>query len=375
MAAPKVHIVSFDVPYPPDYGGAIDVYYKIKSLSEAGAEIYLHCFQYGRARATELEALCKRVWYYPRITGLRGVSPRMPYIIYSRRNTLLLKNLSAVDAPILFEGMHTTFCLRAPELSHRYKAIRNHNIEHDYYAQLATKEQGFFKKAYFLTEASLLKRYVHSMGKAQAFFSLSAEDDKYFGKLYPGAEHAFIAPFHPYNEVVSEAGSGNYCLYHGNLAHGENIEAALYLLREVFSKTKTPFIIAGRNPAAEIVTACKQLSNCTLIANPTEPEMERLAKEAHIHVLPTFQPTGMKLKLLYALFSGRHVLVNSPMLHGTNLDGCCIVSDTAEATKNKIADLMKVPFTKEDINKRAGILALHYDNRKNAATLLTYLQH
>ena len=28
----EVHIVSFDVPYPPNYGGVIDVFYKIKTL-------------------------------------------------------------------------------------------------------------------------------------------------------------------------------------------------------------------------------------------------------------------------------------------------------------------------------------------------------
>ena len=29
---PELNIVSFDVPYPPDYGGVIDVFYKIKEL-------------------------------------------------------------------------------------------------------------------------------------------------------------------------------------------------------------------------------------------------------------------------------------------------------------------------------------------------------
>ena len=46
-----LHIVSFDVPYPPDYGGAIDVYYKLKALHEEGIKIYLHCFEYGRGES------------------------------------------------------------------------------------------------------------------------------------------------------------------------------------------------------------------------------------------------------------------------------------------------------------------------------------
>ena len=42
----ELNIVSFDVPYPPDYGGAIDIYYKIATLNNLGIKIYLHCFQY-----------------------------------------------------------------------------------------------------------------------------------------------------------------------------------------------------------------------------------------------------------------------------------------------------------------------------------------
>ena len=35
----KLHIVSFDVPFPPNYGGVIDVYYKCKHLHQLGIEI------------------------------------------------------------------------------------------------------------------------------------------------------------------------------------------------------------------------------------------------------------------------------------------------------------------------------------------------
>ena len=33
-----LHVVAFNVPYPPDYGGIIDVFYKLKALSEQGAQ-------------------------------------------------------------------------------------------------------------------------------------------------------------------------------------------------------------------------------------------------------------------------------------------------------------------------------------------------
>src|SRR6185312_5311620 len=113
----ELHIVAFDIPYPPDYGGAIDLFYKIKNMAAEGAEIYLHCFEYRAQRAKELEQYCRQVWYYKRKTGLAGISLKVPYIVYSRRSEALLRNLQGVDAPILFEGVHTTYYLSHPSLT------------------------------------------------------------------------------------------------------------------------------------------------------------------------------------------------------------------------------------------------------------------
>ena len=105
-----LHIISFDIPYPADYGGVIDVYYKLKSLAALGVEITLHCFQYGkRLPQPHLETLCRKVYYYPRLTGWKGLHTSLPYIVSSRRDETLFSRLLEDDAPILFEGLHTTF--------------------------------------------------------------------------------------------------------------------------------------------------------------------------------------------------------------------------------------------------------------------------
>jgi hypothetical protein len=369
----KLHIVSFDIPYPANYGGAIDVYYKIKSLAEAGVEIYLHCYEYGRQHTDTLNQWCKEVWYYPRKTGIAGVSIKLPYIVYSRQNERFLQRLQQIDAPILFEGVHSTYYLNEPSLKERYKIIRNHNVEHEYYQQLYQREQSFFKKTYFKYEAQLLKRYEAQLGNAQAFMPLSLADYHYFREQYPQAAHTFVAPFHPYEQVSSKIGMGGYCLYHGNLSHAENYEAALYLLREVFSKVNVPFIIAGRNPTNEVIEACKALPHSTLVANPSTDKMTELIENAHIHLLPTFQPTGMKLKLLYALYGGRHVIVNESMIHGTALENSCVVANCSEEMCNRIEELMSMPFTENDKQKRVVVLSTHYDNAANAQKILTSL--
>jgi hypothetical protein len=41
------------------------VYYKVKALAELGVKVHLHCFEYGRGQAPELEPYCAEVHYYP----------------------------------------------------------------------------------------------------------------------------------------------------------------------------------------------------------------------------------------------------------------------------------------------------------------------
>ena len=65
----KLHVVSFQVPFPPDYGGLIDVYYKLKALKEAGCSVVLHTYRYEVAEQPDLLKVVDAVYYYERFTG------------------------------------------------------------------------------------------------------------------------------------------------------------------------------------------------------------------------------------------------------------------------------------------------------------------
>jgi len=364
----KLHIVSMDVPWPADYGGVIDVYYKVKSLFEAGCEVYLHCYEYGRAHAAELKKYCKEVYYYTRPAGFRNISFTRPYIVYSRRNNDLVKNLAATEAPILFEGIHTTLCIGDPAIKGRFKAIRTHNIEHEYYAQLAESKSAGLLRTYYRREVGLLRKYEQSLYDADAFLAISLTDSDWFRNQYPQKNNLFIPPFHPFDKIDSVPGTGDYCLYHGNLSHPENLDAALFLLSDVVPHTKARFVMAGMKPPQELAEACAK-AGCKLVADPDKKTMDELISAAHVNVLPTFQRSGMKLKLVTALYGGRHVLVNEPMLHGTGLNNACEIADNAARFIDKINELMARPFTETDRDNRAKLLQ-PYDKAANAKTLI-----
>ena len=65
FVAMTLHIVSFDIPYPANYGGVIVIFNQIKALHALGVKVILHCFQYGdRTPQPELAQYCQEVYYY-----------------------------------------------------------------------------------------------------------------------------------------------------------------------------------------------------------------------------------------------------------------------------------------------------------------------
>ena len=122
-----------------------------------------------------------------------------------------------------------------------------------------------------------------------------------------------------------------------------------------------------------LVELVKKNRNIELRINPGELEMMRLIRNAHVNLLPTFQNTGTKLKLLNALFNGRFVLVNSPMVENTGLGDLCIVREKSEEMKQAVVELMEQSFEASDIQKRKVVLGKSYSNAANAAQLIDIL--
>lgn len=363
-----LHIVTLNVPYPPDYGGMIDSYYRIKTLHDLGVKIHLHCFEYGRKPSIELNRICETIHYYPRKTGFWRQLSMVPYVISSRKSVQLLDNLTKDHFPILFDGLHTTCFIDHPSLANRIKLVRVHNIEHKYYRTLARFESNPFKKIYFLFESIKLKRYESILDKADSIIAISVDEQIYFSRRY--GKSIFISPFHPYESASILPGKGEYVLYHGDLSISENDKLVHLLIAHVFSKVSFPCIIAGRNPSKHLRTSVSCLKNVSLIENPTADDMNELIANAQVHLLPVLENNGLKLKLLLALFGGRHCVVNDQMVEGTYLHEICHIANTYEEMVNKIHSLMEQPFTSEMIEKRQQILKLHYDNTVNAGSII-----
>lgn len=373
MAEKKLHIVSFDIPFPPNYGGVIDVFYKIRALHSAGVGIVLHCFHDQRGPAKELGSLCEEVHFYPRLTGISRHLSHTPYIVSSRISESLRERLLQDEFPILFEGLHTCFLMGDPAFRRRKKVYRESNIEHHYYFQLFKSASTLRDRAFFLMESMKLRQYQRNLRYADLMLVVSREDERYLKKRFPGNDILYLPSFHRDDRISSLPGRGNYLLYQGNLSVQENIRAVRYIIHQIYDDTLPELVVAGLNPPLSLVREIERHPNMRLEANPDEERMAGLIRDAQVNLMVTMQATGLKLKLLHALFHGRHALVNPAMLAGTGLEPVCHIASTPQQFRDSVSSLFEKEFTAEEITRRELTVMENFSNKKNCKKLIDLL--
>lgn len=373
MNEKHLHIVTHDVPYPADYGGVFDLFWKIKALHQKGVQIHLHCFTQGRPPQDELNRYCFSVQYYPRKKNISRFSLKLPFIVNSRVDQNLLSNLENDRHPVLLEGIHCTYYLNKGQLKNRKVVVRLHNAEFVYYRELARLEKNIFKKLYYSIESRLLKKIEQEIASTACLLAVSRTDEELYKKVFDAKDIHYLPVFIPFNKSAGMQGKGCYCLYHGNLSVNENEKAAEWLVKEVFSSLGLPLVIAGKDPSAALEKLIHSHQNCCLVANPSEAELQDLVGKAHINVLPSFNSTGIKLKLLYALAYGRHCLVNEAAAAGSGLSTYCHIEGDEAAFSARSKTLYEQEFSADELEKRNQLWQQEFNNELNAEKLMQFL--
>ena len=361
----KLHLITPYIPLPADFGGAIDVFYRIVALKELGVRIHLHCFEYNRGQSKELEGYCEKVYYYKRGVLWKKFFSKVPYIVNSRNADALTKRLNENPFPILYDGLHSSFTLNTAAISQK-KYFRPHNVEADYFLYLAKAETNVLRRALLYVEYLKTLTYEKHVSSAEAIFALTINDQKHFSSF---SKTYLVRAFHSNTTIQSKTGKGEYALYHGNLTIPENIKALRFLLDEVFSKIDYPLTVAGKITSEKLSRKIKSHSNITLVENPSQSVMNDLIRNAQLILLPTFQDTGIKLKLLESLFKGRHCIANNAMIDNTELESYCIKANAPNEWIEMIQKYKDFHFSPEDIKKRKSMMSL-FNNLSEAKKII-----
>ena len=366
-----IHIVSFDIPCPVNYGGVIDVFFKLKALVERGFKVHFHCFEYGREHSERLEALCVETKYYKRDMSFWKAFSKIPYIVTSRMSDDLIQDLLKDDYPIILEGLHSCGVLLDKRMKGRKIFVRSHNVEHEYYQYLAETEKNLRKRQFLKMESRKLRRFESIMAEATGILAISNKDYEYFKERF---DNVYLIPAYAgFDKVDVLEGQGDFVLYHGKLDVSENYNAAEYLVKEVFKGSGIKLKIAGMNPPRYLVKLIENERNIELIENPEDDVLQDLIRNAQINILVTAQSTGLKLKLLNALFNGRYCVVNDKMVEGLDINDLCVVANTADEMKTVVSDLMTKPFVEEQVEIRKSRMDAFYNPSRATDKLVELL--
>ncbi len=358
----SIHIVAFDVPMPPDYGGVIDIYYRCRTLKNAGYHVILHCFEYGRGRTQDASEIADEIHYYDRNSFVWSWFSRKPFIVKTRNNNELLSRLLEDDAPVLIEGQHCTFFLDHPQLQSRKKLVRLHNIEWQYYAELSKRSTSFFKKLFFWTESRKLKRNESQLKYASVLACISHSDTAYYQSLFSEVVYLPVG-LNLFPTHVEPLQRAHFLLFHGNLSIAENQEAVSWILDVLSHHTlDLEIVIAGKSPSRALMQRCNGTTNLQLIADPNDLMMQQLMQSATAHLLIGFQHSGIKLKLLNALLTGKRCIATPAMVAGSGLEIFCEIIETPLELIHKINHFE--PISEEKTHERLSQLRMLFSDEQ-----------
>jgi hypothetical protein len=371
MQTKPLHIISFDNPFPPDFGGAIDVFYKVKALHAIGFTIYLHCFYEDRDTVSdELKAITEKVYLYKKNKNPFFLFSKYPFPVVCRFRSELIANLAKIDAPIFFEGLHTTMILQKVKLENK-KYLRLHNIESNFYAGMSKNETNYFKKIAYHFAAKKYIDYQKNIANFDHVFTLSTYENDFVKTMMEKV--SYVPVFHGNEKVEPLSEYGNYAFYHGDLRLADNKNAAKFLIKVFKEISDYKLIIASSNGKKMIENRIKNLANIEFFELKNDSQLDDLFKNAHINVMLSFQKSGTKLKVINSLFKSRFCLVNTNMVDDEEVLKFCEIANSKEEFIAKIKILKNQPFLDVDNRNHAFSKVLNdINNAKKIAKIIDY---
>ena len=361
-----LHIISFDNPFPPNYGGVIDVFYKIKALHQLGIKIYLHCFCLERNQVSdELKGITEKVFLYPKNRNPLFLFSPIPMSVISRFDKKLIKNITNIDAPILVEGLQSSMIINRFDFKKRKVFLRLHNIESNFYAGMSSNETSILKKILYRVEAYKYKNYQNKINRFEHVFGLSHYECDFLATQTKN--WSYLPVFHG-NEINNQLSEfGDFALYHGDLRLADNKKAAAFCI-SLFKKIKDfKLVIASSNGKEFVKNLIGESENIEFIELENHEHLETLLNKAHLNILLSFQKSGTKLKIINALHRSRFCLINENMVDDEQILKLCEVATTEEEFIDAINRLKSKPYLDNEIRK--STLNKVYNDAENATKI------
>lgn len=359
----KILMLTPYLPYPPASGGQIRTLYLLKYLSEHHdiTLVSLYKFEEEKKYATHLQPYCRSIHLCKRAENpwqlsniLRAVFSKLPFLIVRNFSKDAKDTITHLLRSENFDVIHAETFYIMPHIPNTSVPILlvEQTIEYKVYQHFVSTLPVFLRLPLLLDIFKLKFWEKHYWRKANQVSTVSAHDKKELMILEPSVipeiipngagDDMFI------NKLTEKDFSNPRLLFVGNFSWLQNVEAAEYLMNEIFPKVQknikgVELVIAGQNSKLKLKhKQKKQITIVDLVPDDTN-KVKELYHSATLFLAPIFGPGGTRLKILASMASGVPIVSTSTGVEGLGIVAGkhALVADTAEDFITHITSVLK----------------------------------
>ena len=233
------------------------------------------------------------------------LSKRIPYIVSSRVSKVAKHKSMVQRGTVLVNGPHCS------GIYHPKNAIlRLHNPEALYYKSLASQSKGL-RSLYFIWESLRLRKWEKKLAKEWngEVWALTSSDSDYWNQMTPLSNSKVVGPMKTFVFNIPESKPDQkILLVPGKFSVIENENAARISLKSQDWK----IIWAGHGASSDLKIEGE--SRVKYVDKPNDEYISRLFSDAQAVLVHADHKSGIKLKLIQALYQARFIIAHENAL-------------------------------------------------------------
>ena len=359
----EVLFLAHRIPFPPDRGDKIRSWHVLRTLT-GFAKVHLACFADDAADAAHLDALRAAL---PALSaahveirsasrlgaGLRAVTSGKPLSLTlfdsdAMRRCVQAK-LASVDAVYAFSGQMAQF---VPADARPRVVMDFVDMDSEKFAAYADESHGPMRLVYAREAKRLFAFEREVAARADASLFVSEAEASLFRRrtslpsihaLGNGIDSDFFDPAADFPALgAEERGKGPLLLFAGQMDYRPNTDAVSWFAREVLPQIPdATFVIAGRNPAAEV----RALAGKRIRVTGAVADMRSWLAAADVVTAPLRIARGIQNKVLEAMAMARPVVASPAAFEGIEAEPGrhLLVADDPAAMAEAVRGLLSNP--------------------------------
>ena len=365
----KVLIIGSRVPYPLHDGGAIATFNLLKGLSEIGIEVDFISLNTSKHFADE--ATINKQFGFLNSIKVRyidtSIKPVAAFLNLFTKKSYNIERFTDIDFTkdiedlcikntydfVHFEGLFVAQYVELVNISVP-KILRQHNIEFKIWESLAKNSKGILKKWYINLLSRRLKKFEKSItSKFDAVVSITEDDRKdtidllkYTGKtmtIPAGIEIRDLKKIETYNSNIYHIGSMEWM---------PNQDAMKWFHDEIWP------LIESRQDKVHFYMGGKQMPEYFKSFNAENfhvlaevKDLSEFTRDKSILIVPLRSGSGIRIKTIEAMLSGKAVVTTSFGAIGLPIEGKkhCLIADDPQEFADAVISLIEDPEIKLQI--------------------------